>query len=88
MKKPTRQEEINWQATAFTFYGSFQYYQGLLDKIGKSVGKSAHVCDDGSWSDDILRAKLPQLVRALIKENKRLKKEAKEMSKTSIKTKY
>lgn len=42
------------------------YYRGLLDTIGKSIGRDAYVADDGSVSDDVLRAKVPELVSAII----------------------
>lgn len=87
MKKPIPIEDINWQQMAFAFHNNYEYYVSLLDKIGKSFGKISYISDDGSIQQDIIRAKLPELVKQLIKENKKLKKEAK-MSKTSIKTKY
>jgi hypothetical protein len=40
------------------------YYRGLVEKIGKMLGKEAYIADDGSVQDDILCAKVPELVAA------------------------
>lgn len=41
------------------------YYRGLLDKIAECIGPPAYTCDDGSMSEEPLRAKLPEMVAAL-----------------------
>jgi hypothetical protein len=38
------------------------YYRGLVVKIGKMLGPDAYISDDGSIQDDVLCAKVPELV--------------------------
>lgn len=77
-----------WESSARFFAKNSDYYQSLLDRIRKSIGQEAFTADDSVVGLDVLRAKLPQLVKELIRDNKKLKREIKKMSKTSIKTKY
>ena len=42
------------------------YYVELLDRIGEMIGESAYIADDGEVSTSVLRAKLPDLVDALV----------------------
>ncbi len=42
------------------------YYRGLLDECAKHLGPEVFVCDDGSISEDPLRAKIPSLVSELM----------------------
>lgn len=58
---------LGWVEAAAQFHNNEQYYRGLLDQIGKAIGKKAYICDDGSVSSSVLRAKLPQLVRQLVR---------------------
>jgi hypothetical protein len=44
-----------------------EYYQSVLVEIGTLIGKDAYVSDDGSVQDQVLVAKLPDLVRELVK---------------------
>lgn len=54
-------ERQAWEETAAQFSRNADYYRGLLDKIGETYGECAHIADDGIRSEDILRAKLPEL---------------------------
>lgn len=45
------------------------YYRDLLVQCGKAIGKPAFTCDDGSKSEDVLCAKIPELVENLVKQN-------------------
>lgn len=60
-------ERDMWIETAAMFSRNEDYYRGLVDEIGELFGREAHIADDGSYSQDILRAKVPELVRALVK---------------------
>jgi hypothetical protein len=51
-----------WVEEACRFSRNEDYYRGLVDRIGAMFGEDAHICDDGSRSQDILRAKVPGLV--------------------------
>jgi hypothetical protein len=44
------------------------YYRGLLEKIGQFFGEEAYICDDGSIQEDILIAKVPELVEKLFEK--------------------
>jgi len=45
-----------------------EYYRDLLVQCGKSIGVEAYMADDGGLCDDVLCAKIPELVEELIKE--------------------
>lgn len=61
-------EVQNWTDSAAEYARGSDYYQGLLDQIGQSIGDKARTADDGSISDSILRAKLPELVKELCEQ--------------------
>ena len=65
-----------WIETARQHAHNEEYYRGLLDRIGERVGPSAYVSDDGSVQDSFLRAKMPDLVSALLDELERLRANA------------
>jgi len=48
------------------------YYRGLVVRCGNALGEVAHICDSGSRSEDVLCAKVPELVEALSNEFSRL----------------
>lgn len=54
-----------WMQDAAQYHKNSEYYRGLLVKIGESIGDAAYTCDDGSRSEDVLCAKLPELVGAI-----------------------
>ena len=54
----------NWYDTAAQMSRNADYYRGLVEKIGKMLGKEAYISDDGSVQEDILCAKVPELVAA------------------------
>ena len=53
-----------WCDSAAQFSRNEDYYRDLLDQIGEALGDEALIADDGSRPGGILRAKLPDLVRA------------------------
>lgn len=53
-----------WYETALQHCRNEEYYRGLVRKIGGMLGESAKLMDDGSLGDDILCAKVPELVHA------------------------
>ena len=52
----------NWMETAAQESRNRDYYRGLLINIGELFGNDAHIADDGSYSTDVLCAKVPDLV--------------------------
>jgi hypothetical protein len=52
-----------WKETAAQHCRNEDYYRGLLDEIGNILGPEAFVSEDGSVQEDVVRAKLPELVR-------------------------
>lgn len=56
-------ERENWQDTAEQEMRNTQYYRGLLVEIGELIGGPAYIADDGSVSDSVLCAKVPELVK-------------------------
>lgn len=62
--KPVAQAIRNWWDTAADHAKNEQYYRGLVVQIGEMFGDDAKLCDDGSVVDEVLCAKVPDLVRA------------------------
>jgi hypothetical protein len=55
-----------WFETARKQLGDTEYYRGLVQQIGRMLGEDAYLSDDGSRQQDILCAKVPELVKALL----------------------
>ncbi len=51
-----------WMDSAAQFARNEEYYRGLLVRCGNAIGPEAFICDDGSKSEDVLVAKVAQLV--------------------------
>ena len=49
------------------------YYRGLVERIGEAIGHEAYVQDDGGVCEDVLCAKVPELVDRLLKDNAALR---------------
>lgn len=62
-------ERDAWIESAAQFSRNEDYYRGLLDEIAVNFGQDAHTADDGSVSQDPLRAKVPELVAARIQSD-------------------
>jgi hypothetical protein len=54
-----------WMETAAQNQRNTDYYRGLVVRCGEAIGKKAYVADDGSISEDVLCAKVPELVEDL-----------------------
>lgn len=55
-----------WMDIAAQHARNQDYYMGLLDRAAHSLGPEAFTCDDGTHSDEPLRAKVPELVAKLV----------------------
>jgi hypothetical protein len=55
-------EKEGWKETAKQHCKNEDYYRGLVQEIGKHFGAYAYTSDDGSIQQDILCAKVPDLV--------------------------
>lgn len=55
-----------WEETARQAHEGREYYRRLLVAIGEMFGEAAHIYDDGSWSEDVSVANVPELVRLLM----------------------
>ena len=51
-----------WMDTAAQNQRNTDYYRGLLVRCGEAIGKRAYIADDGGISEDVLCAKIPELV--------------------------
>ena len=51
-----------WMDTAAQNQRNADYYRGLLVKCGEAIGDQAYIHDDGNRSEDVLCAKIPELV--------------------------
>ena len=58
-----------WMDTAAQAQRNCDYYRGLVLRCGMALGELAYVCDDGSKSEGVLCAKVPELVEALVAKN-------------------
>jgi hypothetical protein len=58
-------EKEGWNETAAQHLRNEDYYRGLVQEIGKHFGADAYISDDGSIQQDILCAKVPELVEQL-----------------------
>jgi len=58
-----------WMEIAAQNQRNCDYYRGLVVQCGEAIGKEAYIQDDGGISDDILCAKVPELVEALVTRN-------------------
>lgn len=54
-----------WMDTAAQAQRASDYYRGLVIRCGKAIGEEAHICDDGSRSEDVLCAKVPEIVERM-----------------------
>jgi len=63
----------NLMASAAQFHRNADYYRGLVQECGEAVGKEAYIQDDGGIVDEVLCAKVPELVVRQATENARLK---------------
>jgi hypothetical protein len=63
--RETTIQRDGWMETARQHCRNEEYYRGLLDEIGEILGPEAFISDDGSIQQDVVRAKLPELVRRL-----------------------
>jgi len=51
-----------WMETAAQSQRNTDYYRGLLERCGKAIGDRAYTQDDGGRSEDVLCAKIPEIV--------------------------
>lgn len=59
-----------WMDSAADFSRGVEYYRGLVTRCGNALGDAARTCDDGSKSEDILCAKVPELVEAMASQKR------------------
>ena len=55
-----------WMDTAAQAQRNADYYRGLVVRCGNAIGDAARMAADGSKSEDVLCAKVPELVEALV----------------------
>jgi hypothetical protein len=51
-----------WMQTAAQCQRGAEYYQGLLQQCGRTIGDRAYTRDDGSRSNEVLCAKIPEII--------------------------
>src|SRR3990167_9252293 len=60
-----------WEDTAAQAYRNTDYYRSLVREIGMMIGSAAYIADDGTVNDDVLCAKVPELIRTTLAEQAR-----------------
>ncbi len=53
-----------WMETAAQNQRNADYYRELLVRCGKAIGDQAYIADDGTRMNDVLCAKIPEIVDA------------------------
>jgi hypothetical protein len=79
-----KKERQSWEETAAQFSRNADYYRGLVVEIGENFGEEAYTSDDGSLQQDVLCAKVPELVKEL-HENYETSKSAISVASNTIK---
>lgn len=51
-----------WMDTAAQNQKNADYYRMLLEDCGESIGEQAYICDDGTRSESVLCAKIPDII--------------------------
>lgn len=54
-----------WMEIAAQYAKNSDYYRDLVIECGKSIGHESYVQDDGGICDEVLCAKVPELVKQL-----------------------
>lgn len=60
------QMEAAWKDSLAMAVSNTDYYRGLLEQIGRTLGPAAYTSDDGSVQQGVLCIKLPELVAQLL----------------------
>jgi hypothetical protein len=53
-----------WMDTAAQNEQNTGYYRSLLERCGKAIGLRAYTQDDGGVTEDVLCAKIPEIIEA------------------------
>jgi hypothetical protein len=64
-----------WMETAAQYANNVDYYRGLVERCGKAIGENAFTQDDGGVVEDVLCAKVPELVEILCEKLRRKENE-------------
>lgn len=51
-----------WMDEAARAYRNSEYYRGLIERCGRAIGDRAYQCKDGSRSEVVLCAKIPEII--------------------------
>jgi len=54
-----------WMEVAAQNQRNTDYYRGLVERCGRAVGREAYIQDDGGVCEDVLCAKVPELVERM-----------------------
>lgn len=60
-----------WMETAAQAQRNCDYYRTLVERCGEALGESAKTDDAGKLHDDVLCAKVPELVEQLVARTER-----------------
>mgnify|MGYP007100090303 CR=1 FL=1 len=64
-REAAERERDGWRETAANFHRGMAYYRDTLDSLAHLFGEAAYIADDGSRSDEPLRAKFTELGKQL-----------------------
>jgi hypothetical protein len=77
-------ERDAWTETARHYAAGLEYYRGLVDRCGETLGEAAYTQDDGGKVEDVLRAKVPDLVEKLMRERNEARAEVARLREASV----
>ncbi len=63
-------ERDGWKDIAEMHCRNEEYYRAKLTACGLACGNDVYVCDDGTVTNEVLRAKVPEVVLANAKEHR------------------
>lgn len=52
-----------WMEIAAQYSRNADFYRGLIKDCGKTIGKRAYTCDDGTISEDVLALKVVEIIK-------------------------
>lgn len=58
-----------WMEVAAQYSRNQEYYRNLVIQCGEYIGHESYVQDDGGICEDVLCAKVPELVKKLVEEH-------------------
>lgn len=66
LEEAIAKQVTNWMDMAIMNQRNADYYKGLVEKIGETIGIESYIQDDGNLSNEVLCDKVPEIVEKII----------------------